>query len=65
VDQLIYDFSYHQHSKADDAMYRFKLLTGPKLGLRDYSLLVDEILGGVKVMNKIIRLGMPVQQLIN
>jgi len=56
---------YHQRSKAETAMYRFKQLIGPKLSLRDYNAQVGETLAGVKVMNKMIGLGMPVRQPVN
>lgn len=51
---------YHQRSIAETAMYRFKQLIGPKLSLRNYNAQVSEILAGVKAMNKLIGLGMPV-----
>jgi transposase, IS4 family len=35
-------------------------LLSPQLTLPDYRALVDEALANVKVMNKVIRLGMPV-----
>lgn len=38
---------------------------GPKLSLRSYNAQVGEILAGVKVMNKVIGLGMPVRQPFN
>ncbi|MBZ6068564.1 IS5/IS1182 family transposase, partial [Aeromonas schubertii] len=47
------------------AMYRFKQLIGPKLSLRNYNAQVGEILAGVKVMNTLIGLGMPVRQPVN
>lgn len=57
--------SYHQRSIAETAMYRFKQLIGPTLSLRNYNAQVGEILAGVKVMNKLIGLGMPVRQPVN
>ena len=56
---------YHQRSLAETAMYRFKQLIGPKLSLRSYNAQVGEILAGVKIMNKVIGLGMPVRQAAN
>ena len=56
------DSGYHQRSIAETAMYRFKQLIGPKLSLRSYNAQVGEILAGVKVMNKVIGLGMPIRQ---
>ena len=56
---------YHQRSKAETAMYRFKQLIGAKLSLRNYNAQVGEALAGVKVMNKMIGLGMPVRLLVN
>lgn len=44
------------------AMVRYKQLNSPMLSLRDYNGQVAEALAGVKVMNKVIRLGMPVRQ---
>lgn len=46
-------------------MYRFKQLIGPKLSLRNYNAQVSELLAGVKVMNKLTGLGMPVRQPVN
>jgi len=65
LEQWKKDCGYHQRSKAETAMYRFKPLIGPKLSLRNYNAQVGEILAGVKVMNKVIGLGMPVRQLVN
>ncbi len=59
------DFGYHQRSKAETAMYRFKQLIRPKLSLRRYNAQVGEILAGVKVMNRVNGLGMPVRQPLN
>ena len=50
---------------AETAMYRFKQIITPKLSLRSYNSLEGEILVGVKVMNKVIGLGMPIQQAVN
>lgn len=43
-------------------MYRYKQLTSPNLSLRDYIALVGEVLAGVKAMNKVIGLGMPIRK---
>ena len=56
---------YHRRSIAETAMYRFKQLITAKLSLRNYNAQVGEILAGVKVMNKLIGLGMPVRQAVN
>lgn len=53
---------YHQRSLAETAMSRYKQLVSPKLSLRNYNGQVGETLAGVKVMNKVIGLGMPVRQ---
>ncbi|WP_460883063.1 transposase, partial [Pseudaeromonas pectinilytica] len=50
---------YHQRSKAETAMYRYKQLISPKLSLRNHNGQVGEMLAGVKVLNKVIGLGMP------
>jgi hypothetical protein len=56
------DNGYHQRSLAETAMGRYKQLNSPMLSLRDYNGQVAEALAGVKAMNKVIRLGMPVRQ---
>ena len=56
---------YHQRSKAETAMYRFKQLISAKLSLRNYNAQVGEVLAGVKAMNKMTGLGMPVRQQVN
>ena len=56
------DNDYHQRSLSETAMYRYKQLISPKLSLRDYNAQVGEALAGVKAMNKVIGLGMPVRQ---
>ncbi|ROQ28727.1 hypothetical protein EDC28_103321 [Gallaecimonas pentaromativorans] len=43
-------------------MSRYKQLISPKLDLRDFNGQVVEALAGVKVMNKMLTLGMPVRQ---
>ncbi|MCY9809913.1 transposase, partial [Aeromonas caviae] len=65
LEQWKKDSGYHQRSIAETAMYRFKQLIGPKLSLRSYNAQVGEILAGVKVMNKVIGLGMPIRQAVN
>ncbi|MCE9688266.1 IS5 family transposase, partial [Shewanella sp. AS16] len=59
------DNDYHQRSLSETAMYRYKQLISPKLSLRDYNAQVGEALAGVKAMNKVIGLGMPVRQVVN
>lgn len=59
------DNDYHQRSLSETAMYRYKQLISPKLSLRDYNGQVGEALAGVKVINKVIRLGMPIRQSVN
>ena len=56
------DNDYHQRSLSETAMYRYKQLISPKLSLRDYNAQVGEALAGVKAMNKVIGLGMPVRK---
>lgn len=46
-------------------MYRYKQLISAKLSLCDYNGQVGEALAGVKALNKVIRLGMPVRQTIS
>ena len=43
---------YHQRSKAETAMYRFKQFISSKLSLRNYNAQVGEVLAGVKAMKK-------------
>lgn len=43
-------------------MLRYKQLISPTLSLRDYNGQVAEALAGVKVMNKMLGLCMPVRQ---
>lgn len=56
--------NYHQRSLSETAMYRYKQLISPTLSFRHYDAQVAEILAGVKAMNKVIELGMPVRQTI-
>lgn len=51
---------YHQRSLSETGMSRYKTLLSPQLTLRDYDAQVGEALANVKVMNKVIRLGLPV-----
>jgi transposase, IS4 family len=51
---------YHQSSLSETGMSRYKTLLSPKLTLRNYNAQVGEALANVEVMNKVIRLGMPV-----
>ncbi|EDK30757.1 Polyribonucleotide nucleotidyltransferase [Vibrionales bacterium SWAT-3] len=46
-------------------MYRYKQFNSPKLSLRDYNAQDGEALAGVKAMNKVIGLGMPVRAAIS
>ncbi len=57
--------NYHQRSLFETAMYRYKQLISAKLSLCDYNGQVGEALAGVKALNKVIRLGMPVRQTIS
>jgi hypothetical protein len=45
-------------------MYRYKQLNSDKLSLRNYNAQVGEALAGVKVMNKVIGLGIPLLQAV-
>jgi len=56
------DNDYHVRSLSETAMYRYKQLISPKLSLRDYNAQVGEALAGVKAMNKVIGLGMPIRK---
>ena len=56
---------YHQRSKAETAMYRYKQLISPELSLRSHNAQGGEMLAGVKVLNKVIGLGMPLRQPLN
>lgn len=55
----------HQRSQSETGMYRYKQLISPKLSQRDYNGQFGEALVSVKVMNKVIGLGMPILQSIN
>lgn len=55
-------YGYHQRSFSETAMSRYKQLVSPTLSLRKYNGQVGEILAGVKVINKVIELGMPIRQ---
>lgn len=50
---------YHKRSLSETAMYRYKTLIGHRLSLRCHDAQVAEVLVGVKVLNKVIGLGMP------
>jgi hypothetical protein len=56
------DSDYHQRPLSETAMYRYKQLVNSKLTLRNYNAQVGEALAGVKVLNKVIGLGMPVRE---
>lgn len=45
-------------------MSRYKQLISAKLSLRSYNDQVAEAMAGVKVMNKMLTLGMPVRQAV-
>ncbi len=62
LEQWKADSGYHKHSIADTAMYRFKRLIVPKRSLRNYNAQMGKLLAGVKVMSKLIGLGIPVRQ---
>jgi len=46
-------------------MNRYKQLISAKLSLRDYNGQVGEALAGVKALNKVIMLGMPIRLTIS
>ncbi len=46
-------------------MFRYKQLLSPKLILRDYNAQVGKMLANMKVMYKVLRLGMPICQQTN
>ena len=48
---------YHQRSKAETTMYRYRQLISPTQNLRNHNAQVAEMLAGVKVLNKVIGLG--------
>ena len=52
---------YHKRSLSETAMYRYKQLISGKVSCRKYNAQVGEILAGIKAMNKVIDLGMPVR----
>ncbi len=56
---------YHSRSPSETAMSRYKTLTSGTLSFRCYNGQVGEALAGVKVMNKVIGLAMPVRQAVN
>ena len=56
---------HHDHHGRRGRSQLYKQLIGPTLSLRNYNAQVGEILAGVKVMNKLIGLGMPVRQPVN
>lgn len=60
--KLFGEGEWKQRLKAETAMSRYKQLISPKLGLRDCNGQMVEALAGVKVMNKILGLGMPIRQ---
>lgn len=54
--------SHHERSLSETAVYRYKQLLSEKLSFRNYNAQVGEIMAGVAVLNKMLRLGMPVRQ---
>ena len=56
------DSDYHKRLLSETTMYRSKQLLSLKLTLRDYNAQVGEVLANVKVINKVIRLGMRVRK---
>ncbi len=56
------DSGYHERSLSETAVYRYKQLLSEKLSFRNYNAQVGEIMAGVAVLNKMLRLGMPVRQ---
>ena len=56
---------YYQQSKAETSMYRYKQLISLKLSQRNHNALVGEILAGIKALNKVIGLRMPIWQPLN
>jgi hypothetical protein len=52
---------YHRRSIAENAMYRVKQLLSAKLTLRHYDNQVTEIMAGLRAINKMNSLGMPVR----
>lgn len=54
--------NYHQRSLVETSFSRYKQLVGSRLSLRDYNAQVGEMLAGVKLLNKLTALGMPVRQ---
>jgi hypothetical protein len=54
--------NYHQRSKVETSFSRYKQLIGSRLSLRDYNAQVGEMLAGVKLLNKLTALGMPIRQ---
>lgn len=59
------DNDYHQRSLSETGVGRYKQLISEKLSLRDYDAQVGEVLAGVKAMNRVIGLGMPIRQMVN
>ncbi|NCP65022.1 MAG: transposase [Paraglaciecola sp.] len=56
------DVGYHQRSLSETAMYRYKTLIGNRLNFRCHDAQVAEMLVGVKALNKMLSLGMPVRR---
>lgn len=62
LSQWKHESGYHQRSLSETAMYRYKTLVGNRLSQRCHDAQVAEVMVGVKIMNKVIDLGMPVRQ---
>ena len=54
-----------QRSKVETGMYRYKQMISLQLSLRNHNAQVGEMFAGVKILNKVIGLGMPVRQTLN
>ncbi|QJR81704.1 IS5 family transposase [Alteromonas pelagimontana] len=53
---------YHRRSLSETAMYRYKTLVSNRLSLRSHNAQVAEMMVGVKIMNRVIGLSVPVRQ---
>lgn len=53
---------YHRRSLVETCFSRYKQLVGSRLSLRDYNAPVGEMIAGVKLLNKLTALGMPLRQ---
>mgnify|MGYP003625565808 CR=1 FL=1 len=62
VDAIEKSIQAHFQSISETGMYRYKQQISPKLNLRNYNAQVGEALAGVKSMNKVIGLAMPIKK---